>query len=227
MTMRLRLALRAQRRVDQGGAGLVPRPARRERRRQVHAGQVHHGLLPPHGRLDLVDGREVEITLAQGRAALSLGMVYQQFTLVPSLTGAENLVISRQVVPGIIDWAKETKDLDAFMDENAVSACRSTCRPAALAAGQKQKLEILKQLYLGQHFLVLDEPTSVLTPGEAEEVLGLVRRNDRRRRHHRADDLPQVPRGDGLLPTKSPCCARASSSAPARPASRSPRTWPR
>ena len=44
-----------------------------------------------------------------------------------------------------------------------------------LAAGQKQKLEILKQLYLGRHFLVLDEPTSVLTPAEAHEVLGLVR----------------------------------------------------
>ncbi|HEU0222859.1 MAG TPA: ATP-binding cassette domain-containing protein, partial [Paracoccaceae bacterium] len=38
----------------------------------------------------------------------------------------------------------------------------------------KQKLEILKQLYLDQHFLILDEPTSVLTPGEADEVLGLL-----------------------------------------------------
>jgi simple sugar transport system ATP-binding protein len=44
-----------------------------------------------------------------------------------------------------------------------------------LAAGEKQKLEILKQLYLDQHFLILDEPTSVLTPGEADEVLGLLR----------------------------------------------------
>ena len=44
-----------------------------------------------------------------------------------------------------------------------------------LAAGEKQKLEIVKQLYLGRSFLVLDEPTSVLTPGEAQEVLGLVR----------------------------------------------------
>ncbi|TGR94776.1 ABC transporter ATP-binding protein, partial [Mesorhizobium sp. M2E.F.Ca.ET.209.01.1.1] len=46
---------------------------------------------------------------------------------------------------------------------------------AELAAGEKQKLEIIKQLYLGRCFLVLDEPTSVLTPGEAQEVLGLVR----------------------------------------------------
>jgi simple sugar transport system ATP-binding protein len=44
-----------------------------------------------------------------------------------------------------------------------------------LAAGEKQKLEILKQLYLDQRFLILDEPTSVLTPGEADEMLGLVR----------------------------------------------------
>jgi ABC-type uncharacterized transport system ATPase subunit len=46
---------------------------------------------------------------------------------------------------------------------------------AGLAAGEKQKLEILKQLYLRQRFLILDEPTSVLTPQEADEVLGLMR----------------------------------------------------
>jgi simple sugar transport system ATP-binding protein len=43
-----------------------------------------------------------------------------------------------------------------------------------LAAGEKQKVEILKQLYLKRHILILDEPTSVLTPGEADEVLGLL-----------------------------------------------------
>ena len=50
---------------------------------------------------------------------------------------------------------------------------------SALAAGEKQKLEILKQLYLEDRFLILDEPTSVLTPGEADEVLGLLRRMTR------------------------------------------------
>ena len=46
---------------------------------------------------------------------------------------------------------------------------------SSLAAGEKQKLEILKLLYLDQRFLILDEPTSVLTPGEADEILGLLR----------------------------------------------------
>jgi ABC-type uncharacterized transport system ATPase subunit len=46
---------------------------------------------------------------------------------------------------------------------------------ADLAAGQKQKAEILRQLYLRRRFLILDEPTSVLTPAEADEVLGTIR----------------------------------------------------
>ncbi|MDR3475015.1 MAG: ABC transporter ATP-binding protein [Devosia sp.] len=121
-----------------------------------------------------VDGREVEINSPRDAAALSLGMVYQHFTLVPSLTGAENLVISRQEVPGIIDWGKESRDLAAFMARMPFKLPLDV-PTGQLAAGQKQKLEILKQLYLGRHFLVLDEPTSVLTPGEAQEVLGLVR----------------------------------------------------
>ena len=46
---------------------------------------------------------------------------------------------------------------------------------SAISAGEKQKCEILKQLYLERRFLILDEPTSVLTPGEADEVLGMLR----------------------------------------------------
>ena len=63
----------------------------------------------------LVNDREVEIASPRDAAALGLGMVYQHFTLVPSLTGAENLVISRQDVPGVIDWAAERRALASFM----------------------------------------------------------------------------------------------------------------
>ena len=122
----------------------------------------------------LVDGREANINSPRDASALGLGMVYQHFTLVPSLTGAENLVISREKVPGIIDWRQERADLATFM-ERMPFKLPLDAKVAELAAGEKQKLEIIKQLYLGRSFLVLDEPTSVLTPGEAQEVLGLVR----------------------------------------------------
>ena len=48
-------------------------------------------------------------------------------------------------------------------------------RVSEISAGERQKCEILKQLYLKRRFLILDEPTSVLTPGEADEVLGMLR----------------------------------------------------
>jgi ABC-type uncharacterized transport system ATPase subunit len=121
-----------------------------------------------------VDGREVAITSPRDAATYGLGMVYQHFTLVPSLTGAENLVISRAAVPAVINWAKERRDLAAFMEHMPFKIPLD--RPVSeLAAGEKQKLEIVKQLYLGRSFIVLDEPTSVLTPAEADEMLGLVR----------------------------------------------------
>ena len=106
--------------------------------------------------------------------ALGLGMVYQHFTLVPAMTVAENLVLVRDNVPAVVDWTKG--DARARNLHGADAVPRAPRRPVSdVAAGEKQNLEILKQLYLERRFLILDEPTSVLTPGEADEVLGLLR----------------------------------------------------
>jgi len=122
----------------------------------------------------LVDGREARVPDPKAAHALGLGMVYQHFTLVPSLTAAENLVISRKDAPRIIDWRAEKAALETFMGQMPFAVPLD--QPVrALSAGEKQKLEILKQLYLGRRFLILDEPTSVLTPDEADEVLGHVK----------------------------------------------------
>jgi ABC-type uncharacterized transport system ATPase subunit len=132
------------------------------------------GFYAPSAGSVLVDGREVAITNPKGAQARGLGMVYQHFTLVPSLTGLENLVIARPRVPAVIDWRAERAALAAFMERMPFRL--NLERPVAeLAAGEKQKLEIIKQLFLKARFLILDEPTSVLTPAEAEEVLGLLR----------------------------------------------------
>jgi len=122
----------------------------------------------------LVAGREARMTHPRVAQSLGLGMVYQHFTLVPSLTGAENLVISRGDVPARINWREEAARLETFMAAMPFTAPLNVA-VAELSAGEKQKLELLKQLYLGNRFLVLDEPTSVLTPGEADEILSHVR----------------------------------------------------
>jgi simple sugar transport system ATP-binding protein len=128
---------------------------------------------PDKGRI-LVDGREVRIDNPREARAAGIGMVYQNFILVPSLSAAENLVIARGDGPAIIDWGRERADLAAFLNRMPFRVPLDT--PVShLAAGEKQKLEILKQLYLDLRFLILDEPTSVLTPGETGEILSLVR----------------------------------------------------
>ena len=122
----------------------------------------------------LVDGREVAIEHPQDADRLGLGMVYQHFTLVPSMTAAENLVMARSDVPRIVDWPRERERLAAFLLRMPLSVPLDV-PVGGLSAGERQKAEILKQLYLERCLLVLDEPTSTLTPQEAEEVLGLVR----------------------------------------------------
>jgi simple sugar transport system ATP-binding protein len=121
-----------------------------------------------------VDGRERRIASPRHAHRLGLGMVYQHFTLVPSMTVAENLVLGEEGLPAVIDWRRYESKLEALMAPMPFSLALD--RPvASLAAGEKQKLEILKQLYLGSRFLILDEPTSVLTPDEADELLGFMR----------------------------------------------------
>jgi general nucleoside transport system ATP-binding protein len=120
-----------------------------------------------------LDGAEVAVSSPRDARARGIGMVYQQFTLVPCLTAAENLVISRADAPAVIDWKREMPRLEGFMDRMPFRVPLDR-RVSSLSAGEKQKLEILKLLYLENRFLILDEPTSVLTPGEADEVLGLL-----------------------------------------------------
>ncbi|MET0220214.1 MAG: ATP-binding cassette domain-containing protein, partial [Tardiphaga sp.] len=122
----------------------------------------------------LVGGREAALANPKDAHALGLGMVYQHFTLVPAMTVAENLVMARDDVPVIVDWKKEKKELAAFLATMPFKVPLNA-RVSDISAGERQKCEILKQLYLKRRFLILDEPTSVLTPGEADEVLGMLR----------------------------------------------------
>lgn len=121
-----------------------------------------------------IDGRARTIASPRDAHHYGIGMVYQHFTSVPAMTVAENLVLSRFDSPNVINWKQEHDRLSDFM-ATAPFHLPLDVPIAQLAAGQKQKLEILKQLYLNNQILILDEPTSVLTPDEADEVLGLIR----------------------------------------------------
>ncbi len=122
----------------------------------------------------LVDGRETVLDSPQRARDAGIGMVYQHFTLVPSMTVAENMGLAKGDLPGVIDWRKQRATMQAFIDSTPFRL-NLDARISDLSAGEKQKTEIVKQLYADNRLLILDEPTSVLTPEEADEVLGAVR----------------------------------------------------
>ena len=102
---------------------------------------------------------------------LGIGMVYQHFMLVPSLTVAENLIIGMEPRKGrifydgqkAVELAMETaKKYNFDIDPKAPVS--------TLSVGQKQKVEILKVLIRGARIIILDEPTAVLTPQETREL---------------------------------------------------------
>ena len=129
------------------------------------------GFYRPDTGTVMVDGRERSIASPRDAAALGIGMIFQHFTVVPGMTVAENLALAQRDLAPVIDWKAERARLSEFMT-TAPFPLSLDARVAELAAGEKQKLEILKALYAKRRFLVLDEPTSVLTPQEADEVLG-------------------------------------------------------
>jgi general nucleoside transport system ATP-binding protein len=121
----------------------------------------------------LVDNREARFDNPRQAHRAGIGMVYQRFTLAENMSVAENMVLTRDPMPKLVRWRDELRELTRFMDSMPFRVPLDV-KVHDLAAGEKQKLEILRQLYLGRRLLFLDEPTSVLTPSEADEVLGLL-----------------------------------------------------
>ena len=125
---------------------------------------------PDEGRI-LLNGEEVHIDNPNAAIKMGIGMVYQHFMLVPSLTVTENLVIGMEPrKDGIFyDSAAATK-----MVREAAAKYNFDLDPDAkirdLSVGQKQKVEILKVLIRGAKIVILDEPTAVLTPQETREL---------------------------------------------------------
>lgn len=122
----------------------------------------------------LLGERQQAISNPRDAHDLGIGMVYQHFTLIPNMTVLENLVLARPHLPAVIDWKKERRMIAERMSKMPFRLPLDIS-VNHLAAGEKQKLEIVKQLLLNVKVLILDEPTSVLTPDEADEVLGRIR----------------------------------------------------
>jgi simple sugar transport system ATP-binding protein len=119
-----------------------------------------------------LDGKQVTFASSQDAIRAGIGMVHQHFMLVPTLTLAENLVLGKEPSKphsGFFDLDRAvsiTEELAAHYNLNVFARARVV----DVSVSMRQKLEILKALYRGAKILILDEPTSVLTPQETDEL---------------------------------------------------------
>ncbi len=127
---------------------------------------------PEEGRIT-VDGREVKIRSPRDSFDLGIGMVHQHFKLVDILTAAENIILG---LPGKqrLDMKQVTAEINALVEKYGFDLDPGQ-KIYTMSVSQKQTVEIVKMLYRGARILILDEPTAVLTPQEADRLFDVLR----------------------------------------------------
>jgi ribose transport system ATP-binding protein len=139
--------------------------------------KILEGVYTPDAGQILIDGQPVEIRSPHDARSLGIGMIFQEFSLIPTLTVAQNIFLTREPrgFGGLIDdraAEERTRALFAEMDE--------TVDPRAvvgdLSTGYWQLTEIAKALAQDARILIMDEPTSTLTAAETQSLFALIQK---------------------------------------------------
>ena len=138
--------------------------------------RIAYGFYTADGGEILVDGKIANIRSPEDAINLGIGMVHQHFMLVDTMTVAENIILGAETGGAFdLDLDKANADISALSNE-----LRLGVNPKAyiedLSVGAQQRVELLKALYRNAQFLILDEPTAVLTPQETEDFFNILRR---------------------------------------------------
>jgi simple sugar transport system ATP-binding protein len=135
------------------------------------------GLYEPDSGIIKIRGEEVKIRSPNDAAALRIGMVHQHFKLIHNFTVTENIVLGMEPhdTLGNLDLGSAEKRV-AELSETYGLAVDPKAKIENITVGMQQRVEILKILYRNADILIFDEPTSVLTPQEIDELLAIFRR---------------------------------------------------
>ena len=136
--------------------------------------KVVYGLVRPDTGTIAVDGRTVDIASPRDAMAAGIGMVTQEFSLVETMTVAENVALS-SVGLGRVDVRRNRQRVTDTMERLGVHI-EPDRLVSTLSIGERQRVEIVKALFHDCRVLILDEPTAVLTPQDVRALLATVER---------------------------------------------------
>ncbi len=132
--------------------------------------KIAFGLLSPDAGVVTVQGAQVRLTDPTDARRRGIGMVHQHFTSIPALSVEDNVALAAGWRPGSKLIARRVR---ALAEETGL-ALDPEAIVENLSAGLKQRLEVLKALATNARILLLDEPSSVLPPGEVESLLQMI-----------------------------------------------------
>ncbi len=134
-----------------------------------------YGLhLPDKGEI-IVNGNPVEIKSPNDSIAAGIGMVHQHFMLIPVFTVAENVMLGdEETKRGSLDRAAVAAKINEISKQYGLDVDPNAL-VGPLPVGIQQRVEIVKTLYRNAEIVILDEPTAVLTPQEAEDLFRIMR----------------------------------------------------
>ena len=135
---------------------------------------ILYGIYRPDQGEIYIQGRRANIRSPKDAIALGIGMVHQHFHLIPTHTVAENIILG---MPGNFFFPLErVRDEIEQLSERYGLHVDPEAYVWQLSAGEQQRVEIVKALYRNAQILILDEPTTMLTPGEVKELFKVLRR---------------------------------------------------
>ncbi len=128
------------------------------------------GLYKPNAGSIFVDGKRVSFNSPRDAIAAGIGMVHQHFMLVPNQTVTENILIGLDEPKFVLNLKKYDQKVKDLANQFGIQI-DPTSLIWQLSVGEQQRVEILKILYRGAQILIMDEPTAVLAPQEANELI--------------------------------------------------------
>jgi ABC-type uncharacterized transport system ATPase subunit len=136
---------------------------------------IVYGLYRPDEGEIRVHGNPVSMHSPKDAIEHGIGMVHQHFMLIPVMTVAENVVLAAEPTRSgvLLDYGGAVERVRELSSRFGL-AVDPTARVENISVGQQQRVEILKALYRSAEILILDEPTAVLTPQEAEELFEII-----------------------------------------------------
>ncbi len=137
---------------------------------------ILYGLYQPDEGEILVRGEKISVHSPSDAIAAGVGMVHQHFMLIPVFTVTENVMLGEEAVKagGFLDRAKAAEKIRQISDQYNLEVDPNSY-VKDLPVGVQQRVEIVKLLYREANILILDEPTAVLTPQEANELFRIMR----------------------------------------------------